>query len=79
MFYVRKPIKADPMPLIRTATPLELYNYKNRFIVKPPIDNPEQEETAGCDCDCGCSHNLDELLFININCDLDLYNLGSKE
>jgi hypothetical protein len=72
MFYVRKPTKIEPVSIIRTATPIELHNYKNRFIVKPPDEEPEQEVTPGCGC--GCSHHdhgPDELLFVNINCDLD--------
>ena len=76
MFYIRKPEEVEPISLIRKASPVELHNYKNRFVVKPPIEDPEQENNTGCNC--GCTHNPDELLFININCDLDLDSLGSK-
>ena len=73
MFYVRKLTKEEPVSIIRTATPIELHNYKNRFIVQPPVIEPEQDTSTGCDC--GCDHKSDELLFININCDLDLNEL----
>jgi hypothetical protein len=77
VFYIRKLTKVEPVCLIRKATPVELHNYKNRFIVKPPIAEPDQETSSGCEC--GCRHNIDELLFVNINCDLDLDNLSTKE
>jgi hypothetical protein len=77
MFYIRKPTKTTTVSIIREATATELHNYKNRFIVKPPIDEPEQEVAPGCNC--GCSHKHDELLFVNINCDLDLAGLGSEQ
>ncbi len=77
MFYIRKPEKVEPISLIRKASSTELHNYKNRFIIKPPIEDQEQENNTGCNC--GCTHNPDELLFININCDLDLDSLVSKE
>lgn len=73
MFYIRKPAKTEPISIIRKATTVELHNYKNRFIAQPPIEEPEQVVTP--DCDCGCSHKPDELLFVNINCDLDLNEL----
>lgn len=80
MFYVRKPTKIEPVSLVREATPVELHNYKNRFIVQQPtVDVPDQEVNSGCECNCNCQHNLDELLFVNINCDLDLDNIGSNE
>lgn len=66
MFYIRKPVKDTVVPLIREASAAELHNYKNRF----KYIEPAPDSNNSC--------TLDDLLFVNINCDLDLDNLRSK-
>lgn len=78
MFYIRKPTKPNTISILREATTVELHNYKNRFSIVPPAEEPEQEVNS----ECGCAHHnhcFDEMSFININCDLDLDNLGAKD
>ena len=67
MFYVRKPTDDVVASIIREASAAELHNYKNKFVL---VDTPGVNTSPGC--------NLDDLFFININCDLNLDNLGSN-
>ena len=71
MFYIRKP-STEKVNLLRVATAAELHNYKNRFVIQPPTTEPEQEPDTSCNRDCNGDHSFDEMLFININCDLGL-------
>jgi hypothetical protein len=79
VFYIRKPIKAAVISVLREATSTELYNYKNRFVIVPPVDDPVPSPEIKPGCACGHPSNcFDEMSFININCDLDLDILGAK-